>query len=428
MKEIFKKIVIFILTLEAKLVLIRFKPKIISIAGSVGKTSSKDAIFAALSDSLHIRKNQKSFNSEIGVPLTILGLDNAYNNPFLWFKNILEGLIVIFQKDYPKWLVLETGVDRPGDMDKLTKWIKVDVAIFTRLPNVPAHVEYFSSPEEYSEEEKKLMKAVKPDGFVILNADDLLIMEIKNQSKNKVLTYGIENDADIKATFQEIFYENTKPVGVNFKIQYKENLVPVKLRGVLGNQHVYPVAASVAVAISQNISIIESLNSFEKYKAPVSRMNLLEGVKGSTIIDDSYNASPIAMQEALKVLSEIETTGKRIAVLGDMSEIGRYTANEHKIIGKMVTDKGIDLLFTLGKRAEFIAEEAQKTGMSQDKVFEFKEFGELTKELKEQIGENDVILVKGSQVVRTEKIVKQIMATPEKASELICRQDHFWLS
>jgi UDP-N-acetylmuramoyl-tripeptide--D-alanyl-D-alanine ligase len=156
-------------------------------------------------------------------------------------------------------------------------------------------------------------------------------------------------------------------------------------------------------------------------------MRILEGINNTTVIDDSYNASPIAVQEALKSLSKIENKGVKIAVLGDMSEIGRYTANEHKIIGSMVADLEIDYLLTFGKRAEFIYEEALISGMSEEKVFKFSEFGELSKKLKELTKEGSVVLIKGSQVMRTEKIVKQVMKEPEKARELLVRQDDFWL-
>jgi len=126
MKEIFKKIIIFILILESKLVLLKFKPKIITVTGSVGKTSTKDAIYTALENNLKVRKNQKSFNSEIGTPLTILGLENAWSNPLLWVKNFFLGLFVIFKKDYPDWLILEVGSDHPGDVRKVGKWLKPD--------------------------------------------------------------------------------------------------------------------------------------------------------------------------------------------------------------------------------------------------------------------------------------------------------------
>jgi UDP-N-acetylmuramoyl-tripeptide--D-alanyl-D-alanine ligase len=428
MRKIFKKIVIFILKQESKLVLWRFKPKVIAVTGSVGKTSTKNAIFSALSDSLHIRKNQKSFNSEIGVPLTILGLDNGYRSFFKWLENVFLGLLVPFKKDYPQWLVLETGVDRPNDMEYLINWIKIDIAVFTTFPSVPVHVEYFGSPKEVIEEKKKLLKGVKKDGFVILNADDPEVLSIKSEAKRKVITFGIENEADIRVSNEEFLYdEEQKPKGINFRIDYQNNSVPIKVEGVLGRQHVYPVLAAMACGISQDITTIEMSDSLQNLKPAPGRMRILEGINNTTVIDDSYNASPIAVQEALKSLSKIENKGVKIAVLGDMSEIGRYTANEHKIIGSMVADLEIDYLLTFGKRAEFIYEEALISGMSEEKVFKFSEFGELSKKLKELTKEGSVVLIKGSQVMRTEKIVKQVMKEPEKARELLVRQDDFWL-
>jgi UDP-N-acetylmuramoyl-tripeptide--D-alanyl-D-alanine ligase len=197
-KQILKKIVIHIITLEAKLVLKKFRPQVIAVTGSVGKTSTKDAVFSSLSKHIHIRKNQKSFNSEIGVPLTILGLDNGYSDFSKWFLNIVEGALAVFKKEYPEILVLEFGVDRPGDMQGLVNWIPIDIAIFTVFPNVPVHVEYFNSPKEVIEEKKKMLKGVKENGYVILNADDAKVLAIKEESKRKVITFGIENDSDIK--------------------------------------------------------------------------------------------------------------------------------------------------------------------------------------------------------------------------------------
>ena len=141
MKEIFKKFVVAALTFEAQVLLKRTRPKIVAITGSVGKTSTKDAVYAVLKEHVHARKSEKSFNSDIGVALTVLGLSNGWNNPFLWVKNIFDGALhALFQSNYPKVLILEMGVDRKGDMKRLTQWIKPDVVVVTRLPDVPVHV------------------------------------------------------------------------------------------------------------------------------------------------------------------------------------------------------------------------------------------------------------------------------------------------
>ena len=176
MKQILKKIVIGILTLEAKLVLKRYKPKIIAVTGSVGKTSTKDAIYTALCEPFSIRKNQKSFNSEIGVPLTVLGLENAWGNPLLWVGNILKGVwMCVWPQTYPKWLVLEIGADHPGDIKSITKWVIPDIAVVTRIPNVPVHVEYFKDAEALLEEKSELLKAMKPDGVAAVSYTHLTL-------------------------------------------------------------------------------------------------------------------------------------------------------------------------------------------------------------------------------------------------------------
>src|SRR3989338_617386 len=125
MRSIFKKIISKLLEIEARLVLRKYKPRIIGITGSVGKTSTKDAVFAAISSHFHARKSEKSFNSDIGIPLTIIGLQNAWSNPLKWMANIISGLsVILFRGDYPKWLILEIGADRPGDISRVAKWLK----------------------------------------------------------------------------------------------------------------------------------------------------------------------------------------------------------------------------------------------------------------------------------------------------------------
>ena len=165
MRGVFKSIIVWILQAEAKAVLRKYTPKVVAITGSVGKTSTKDAVYAVLSKKYHVRKSEKSFNSEVGVPLTILGLGNAWGNPLHWLQNIIDGLsLIVTTRPYPEWLVLEVGADRPGDIRSLASWIKVDVAIITRLPEVPVHVEFFDSVEAVIEEKASLMDAVRPGG------------------------------------------------------------------------------------------------------------------------------------------------------------------------------------------------------------------------------------------------------------------------
>jgi UDP-N-acetylmuramoyl-tripeptide--D-alanyl-D-alanine ligase len=173
MKTSFKKIVAYILKKESQLILYKYKPEVVAITGSVGKTSTKDAVYAVLSKITYVRKSEKSFNSEIGLPLTILGLPNGWSNPFTWILNILKGLwLFIWPHKYPKWLVLEVGVGKPNDMRDVAKWLKTDAVIITAIGETPAHIEFFNSRKHLIEEKSLLINTLKKNGLLVLNADD----------------------------------------------------------------------------------------------------------------------------------------------------------------------------------------------------------------------------------------------------------------
>jgi len=159
-KEIFKAIIVSIITLEAKLILKKHKPKVIAIIGSVGKTTTKDAIYTAIVPSLHVRKSQKTLNTDVGIPLTIMGCESGWLNPLTWLKNIFQGIyVLLLETNYPDWLIIEVGADRPGDISGIARWLKPDTIVVTRFPDVPAHVEYFASPEELIKEKCSIIEA-----------------------------------------------------------------------------------------------------------------------------------------------------------------------------------------------------------------------------------------------------------------------------
>lgn len=433
MKKYLKYIVISILTIESKLVLWKFKPKIITVVGSVGKTSSKDAIYTALKDSLYIRKNQKSFGSEIGVPLTILGLSNAWNDYTHWAINIIRGLFVPFSFRYPKVLVLEIGIDKPKDMEKIGKWIKPNIVVITHLPDVPVHVENFDSPEDLILEKKKILDYVAFDGAIVVNADDAKVLKAAQNKRSDVkqlITYGFSEDADVQLSNQHIIYKNIEgqniPIGMSLKVNHAGNSVPLALHGVIGLQHAYPVASAIAVGIANGVSIISMMQSLQYHRPPRGRMNIIEGINKTVIIDDSYNASPEAMTKAVEVLSSIETSGAKITVLGDMMEIGKFTAREHKRIGRLVAENGISYLFTVGVRSKDIAHEALEAGMLEDKIFHFDKSEDVAEELKKFMNPGATILVKGSQGMRMEKVVEKVMLYPEQSKDFLIRQNKEW--
>ena len=436
-KQFFKSIIVSILTLEAKLVLRKYKPRIVAVTGSVGKTTTKDALYAVLAGSFHVRKSEKSFNSDIGVPLTILGLSNGWNNPILWFKNILKGFFLLLprvfrlgQSAYPEWLVLEVGADRPGDIKSLAEWLCPDVVVVTRIPRVPAHVEFFASAEALIAEKAELVKNLRPGGLLILNADDPEALAMKDVVRERsLLTFGLGPEADLRASNYEAHYAVSSdmfPSGISFKANAGGNSVPIFVSGALGEQLIYPMLAGLALGIGENLNLVEVAEALKTFVPPPGRMRLIRGVKNTLIIDDTYNSSPAALHEALRTLSSIHApSGRKIAVLGDMLELGAHTASEHEKAGKL-TASSCQRLYTVGIRARHIAEGALSAGMSEKDIFQYDTSEEVARDLEPVLSEGDVVLVKGSQRVRAEKIVRDIMAEPQRAGELLVRQGKEW--
>ena len=430
MKSILKLVVISILTWEAKLVLKKYKPKIIAVTGSVGKTSTKDTIFTVLSEFFFVRKSQKSFNSELGVPLTILGCGTGWNDPRLWIKNILEGLaLIILPNHYPTWLVLEIGADRPKDIETITSWIKPDVTVVSKLSKVPVHVEFFPSPEDVFREKSFLVTALKSDGVLVLNSDDEDVLAFRSLVDNKTILFGVGNGADVVGGKYRVLYEQKEgrsiPTGIEFGVHFGDQSHTVQMFGGLGVQQMYPALAALAVGVALELPFEKLTQVIEKHVPPPGRMRLLSGIKHSTLIDDSYNSSPVAMTEALTCLGEIKTKSRKIAVLGDMLELGIYSSDEHKKAGNMAANVS-DILFTVGIRARTIAEGALDNGMDEANIFQYEDSLVAGKDLEIMMREGDIVLLKGSQGIRMEKAVEEIMADPQHAYFLLVRQDVEW--
>lgn len=445
MKNIFKKIILNILRLEAEIVLKKYKPRIITITGSVGKTSTKDAVYAVLSKFYYVRRSDKSYNSQIGLPLTILGLPNAWNNPLLWIVNIWKGLkLILFKNNYPAWLVLEVGVGKPGDMASTAMWLKSDLVIITTIPEVPPHVEFFKSRDHLIEEKSGLINTLKKDGFLILNHDDKDVLDMKAKTKSRIFTYGFHAESDIYATNENIFYvhknfenksivndidtilDDTIPRGISFYITIGGASFPVIIEGVFGKNHIYASLIALSVAHALDLNILTSISALKNYDIPKGRMNLLKGEKNTLIIDDTYNSSPFAVESALLTLKDIKSKSRKIAVLGDMLELGRHTEEAHKNIGK-VASENVDILIVVGPRSQFIKNGAIENGMQEENIHEFSNSTIVGGFLKTFLQAGDIILIKGSQGIRMERAVGEIIADKKNKNNLLVRQEKEWL-
>jgi len=427
MKNILKTIVIKILTIEARLVIKKYKPKIIAVTGSVGKTSTKDAIYTALLPFFHVRKSAKSFNSDLGIPLTILGLGNAWSDPKKWFGNIVAGAQIAFgKKEYPAWLVLEIGADHPGEIEEVMKWIHPDISVVTRIGSVPVHVEHYKSVKEVIKEKSYLARGVKPDGCLILNADDEDVMGFKEYTGAKVMTFGIHEKSDIHASYIQPVYEDGLVTGVSFKADIGGSSIPIILKNTVGASHVYPVLAAVAVVHALGQSVLQMTEAFETHDYPRGRMNIIEGRFGTTIVDDTYNASPVAMEEAFKTIEGLTVEGRRIGVLGDMLELGKHSLDEHHRLGEFAA-KVFDELVLVGIRARDMKESAEKAGFDLQNVAVFDTAEQAGEHVRSTMKKGDLVFVKGSQGMRMERAVERLMAHPERKARLLVRQEPEWL-
>ncbi len=424
-----KKIVQKILYVLAKRVLKKYKPDVVGITGSMGKTSTKEAVFAVLSSKFRVRQNLKNYNNELGVPLSILGAESGFKSVFKWLGVFLRGLRLVLFRDanYPEILVLEMGADHPGDIKYLTDLAPCKVGIVTGIG--PAHLEFFESVDKIVKEKRIIVSHLKPEGFAVLNRDDEKVYEMRGKTNAKILTYGFSADADVRAIEEGVVGEGIQIEGINFKLSNAGAVVPIFLPGVLGKQHICAALAGATVGIIYHMNLVEISEGLKNYKAPKGRMNLVPGIKNTLIIDDTYNASPIPTIVALEVLQSIALPAeddKKFAVLGDMLELGGFSEEGHRQVGRAAAKSGVDYLVTVGERSRDIARAALEAGMSEDRVLNFSTPEEAGLFVQGKMKQGDLVLVKGSQGMRMEKVVKELMAEPLRACELLVRQESEW--
>ncbi len=412
-----------LLRLMVVAVLKRHKPSIIAITGSVGKTSAKDAIFQVLSSKFSVRENQKNYNNEIGIPLTIIGAESGGRNIFKWLLVIYKWAATLISSNYPKILVLELGVDRPGDMAHFMSFIVPMIGVVTNVS--ASHLEFFSTVEKIAKEKSVLVKSLNETGFAVLNVDDELVSQMEKNVKATTLTLGFNQGAAINASNLKYNYQENMPDGMSFKLNYDGKNIPIRLKNILAGHYVYAALAAVAAGIVFKMNLVEIAQSLENLKSPNGRMNLLEGSNGSYIIDDTYNASPVSTSAALDTLFQLQTQ-RKIAVLGDMLELGSESQTGHLEVLKKAFHLKIDLLLIIGKRMEDAAKQLVIEGFPAEKIMTFAEHKEMVFALQDIVKQGDFILVKGSQGMRMEKVVAGILANPKDGKKLLCRQNREW--
>jgi len=418
-----------LLAFLAKAALERYKPKIVAVAGSVGKTSTTRAVAAVLARSFPTRGSAKNHNNEIGVPLTVLGEAKAGGrSPLAWLGIFWRGFLLAFGKarPYPKVLVLEMATDHPGDLAYLTSLAPPDVSVLTAVAE--EHTEFLGDLDGVAKEEGTVVSALGEDGLAALNADDPRVAGLAAGLGDRAILYGFGEGARVRA--ERVAAEMALgTVFTRFDLRVDGRRYPVNLPDALGEGNVYAALAAASVALAFGVDPELIPYGLAEYQPPPGRLRVLPGIKGTVLVDDTYNSSPRAAELALATFRSLPVAqgGRKIAVLGDMLELGALTEASHRRIGQAAAGSGAELLIGVGPASAVLCRAAREAGMPDDRVFHYGTSQEAGRFLQERLRAGDLVLVKGSQGIRTERIVKELMAEPERAGELLVRQSKEWL-
>lgn len=284
------------------------------------------------------------------------------------------------------------------------------ILVATHVGEIPFNKDFFAGEKEATDKIVELAKIMPPQGRLILNFDDETVREIKDETNLKETTFGFGDRADFRAS--DIMLNS----GINFKINYRGNVVPFWLEFTFGKEQIYAALSAAAAGVALGLNLVEISQALKKYHSLPGKMQLIGGIKNSRILDDSESATVFSMLEALDILAKIqnperseEGQGRRIAVLGDVVSVGKYAIEAHESIGEKAK-KCADLLFTIGGRAKFIGEGAFEKGMPFEKIHQFDTIEQSVEKLKGEIREGDLVLVDGSSEMEMKKIVDEIKA------------------
>ncbi len=412
MKNIFLKIIYKVLASYARKVIAKHNPFVIAVTGSVGKTSTKEAIYQVLHDKYgeDVRKNYGNLNAEIGIPLTILGYESLPNK-IMWPIFLLLAKFRTNPKIYPKYLVLEMGVEHLGDIKYFCSIVEPDIAVITSTS--PAHVVNFQNVDKYREEKISIIGCLKEGGKAILNYDDPNLSKISNDN---IISVGIEN---IKSQYRAESIQLSL-LGTDYRICKTGYKLSVKSK-LLGNQMVYAQMFSIALADLMKMPLVEASKSLEKMHPLPGRLNVVEGKNNTVILDDTYNSNPASAKMAVAFLNEVKYQHRKVAILGNMNELGEHEKDAHRELARFLIGK-CDLAVFVGKNAGVMQE---AYGMKDS--FAFASRNDLAVDLQKIIKKDDLILVKASQNNNfLEEIVKKLMKNGADAGKMLVRQGSDW--
>lgn len=427
----------------AKIQLKKINPYIIGITGSAGKTSVRNAVYTILKTKYKCKRTGKA-NSETGIPLDILGLSMRDYSLRDWIRVFIFVPIRVLTRweKYEKYVV-EMAIDSaksPKNMTYLLKILKPDSAIFINALAVHSenydHLVKERQPEErkkliieeIAKEKGKLIQAVEKSGYVIVHSDDENVMKIAKSCKGKIITVGKKN--------ANIVYSNIKydleGFSCKFDLSYrgkKESAVLHIKNQVLGERYGINFGLGIATGISQGINFQDCVKALEKYKVPPGRLSLINGIKCSKIIDSSYNASAQTVLDSLDVLENLGKQGDRrkIAILGDMRELGSEVASEHEKVALKLIKIADEIVLVGPIMKRYVLDIITSNGFPNDKIHWFKTSFVAKDYVKDLIKGGEIILVKGSQnTIFLERVIEEIMEDKTIADKILCRRGKYW--
>jgi UDP-N-acetylmuramoyl-tripeptide--D-alanyl-D-alanine ligase len=356
--------------------------RVIAISGASGKTTTKEMIASVLGQRFNIVKTPANHNNHIGTPLSLLALDPCHD-----------------------FGVFELGSNHPGEMRVLAELVRPDIGVVTNIGL--AHVEYLGDEAGVAQEEGTPLEYLprNGDGLAVINADDKWSTELRARTRATVVTVGIEKFADIRASEIKI----NGDVKFRLNIAKKREDVVVRLR-TLGRHQIYNALQAAAIGYMQGMDLDEIREGLESVEYPPMRMQVEERA-GIRFVNDCYNANVPSMQAALEMMRETPCFGRKVAVLGDMLELGEHTRNAHLDIGAMAANSGLGMLVTVGQSARWIAEAAVQTGMEMHRVLPLGSTSEAAESLRSLVKEGDLVLLKGSRRLQLEKILESFEST-----------------
>lgn len=416
-KQLLKKVVEKKLQVLVAIKLARTRPTIIGITGSFGKTTTKEAIYEVLKTSFRTYRNPKSLNTEIGLLLAVLEQPSGFSSPVKWARVLAGAFYNAFAGRKYDFLILEYGADKPGDIKHLVSLVKPDIGIITHIANVHHGEGQFKNIEEVLNEKKKLVTCLDQNGTAILNADDVLLNKIKGELKAKILWFGTKGNisaGNIKNStdgFSATVHTGEQSVSAEFPIA--------------GDFHINSILPALLCGALNGISLEKGIEALQNFRLPPGRMSIIKGKNGSTLIDSTYNASPSTMKQALELLKNFPKK-KRIAVLGNMNELGPASKSLHREVGEHIGE-WVSKLVTVGTDAALFGEVALKNGLPKARIASTMCATDAAAVIAGDLDKDTVVLLKGSQNnVRLERAVKMLMAHPEDAKKLLCRQEKEW--